>query len=113
VRNAALLQRVAAVDFSVAADECEFIGAMDSQRAEGKSIFGGGYLLADSVAAELRAAELRAAELRAAELTCKQDGIEFGLSVRELGIIKQLNDRALPRTQTAITLSLFKEASHG
>ncbi|GAD20935.1 hypothetical protein [Acidovorax sp. MR-S7] len=113
VRNAALLQRVAAVDFSVGADECEFIDAMDSQRAEGKSVFGGGYLLADGVAAELRAAELRAAELRAAELTRAQDAIEWRLSVRELGIIKQLNDRALPRAQPAITLSLFKEASHG
>ena len=117
VRNAALLQRVAAVEFSVGADECEFIAAMDSQRADGKGIFGGGYLLSDGVAAELRAAELRAAELRAAELraaelACEKDAIYWGLSDRELGIIGQLNGRVCARTQPATTLPLFTEAPH-
>lgn len=101
VRNAALLQRITSVDFSVSAAECEFIGAMDSQRDAGKSVFGGGYLLSDRAAAELKAAEQRAAV----------DTIEWQLSERERAIIERLNTGAAIRA--AQNLLLFGEAANG
>ena len=82
VRNAALLGRVAMVDFSVGADECEFIGCMDTQRDAGKSgIFGGGIIMSDAKAAELKAAELKA----------ESDAIEWQLSKKERQIVDGLN----------------------
>lgn len=102
VRNAALLQRITSVDFSVGASECEFIAAMDSQRGAGKTIFGGGYLLSDRAAAELKAAEQRAAV----------DAIEWGLSERERAIIERLNAGAAMCTAGASSLPLFDEVAH-
>jgi len=120
VRNAALLQRVADVDFSISAAECEFTSAMDAQRDAGKAIFGGGIIMSDAKAAELRAAELRAAELRAAELKAAElkaavETIEWGLSQREREIITRLNDRSAAQfdgVADVFTLSLFEGASH-
>ena len=105
VRNAALLERIAFVDFSVGASESEFIAAIDSQRDAGKSIFGGGYILSDRAAAELKAAELKAAEQRDAD-----DVTEWRLSERERAIIERLNTGAAIRA--AQNLLLFGEASH-
>lgn len=105
VRNAALLARIATVDFSVGASESEFIASMDSQRDAGKSIFGGGYILSDRAAAELKAAELKAAEQRDAD-----DVTEWRLSERERAIIERFNTGAAIRA--AQNLLLFGEASH-
>ena len=110
VRNAALLQRVADVDFSISAAECEFTSAMDAQRDAGKAIFGGGIIMSDAKAAELKAAELKAAELKAAVET-----IEWGMSQREREIITRLNDRSAAQfdgVADVFTLSLFEGASH-
>ena len=110
VRNAALLQRVADVDFSISAAECEFTSAMDAQRDAGKTIFGGGIIMSDAKAAELKAAELKAAELKAAV-----EAIEWGLSQREREIITRLNDRSAAQfdgVADVFTLSLFEGASH-
>ena len=100
VRNAALLQRVADVDFSISAAECEFTGAMDAQREAGKTIFGGGIIMSDAKAAELRAAG---------------EAIEWGLSQREREIITRLNDRSANQFDGAVdvfTLSLFAGPGH-
>ena len=48
--------------FRVRRDQCAFISALDAQRAQGKSIFGGGLLLSEKAAAEKAAAEKAAAE---------------------------------------------------
>lgn len=45
------------VDFRVKASDVSFTRALDSQRAVKKAIYGGGYLLSDVKAAELKAAE--------------------------------------------------------
>ena len=102
VRNAALLERIAFVDFSVGASESEFIAAIDSQRDAGKSIFGGGYILSDRAAAELKAAEQRDAD----------DVTEWRLSERERAIIDRLNARAVIRTSVAQNLLLFGEPTN-
>ena len=47
----------AGVDFRVKASDVAFIRALDSQRAVRKTIYGGGYLLSENKAAELKAAE--------------------------------------------------------
>ena len=58
VCTAAMLGYMANHDtpFSVAFDECRFIRALESQREQGKAIFGGGYLLSEKAAAEKAAA---------------------------------------------------------
>ncbi len=125
VRNAALLQRVSDVDFSISAAECEYAGAMDAQREAGKTIFGGGIIMSDAKAAELQAAERRAAELQAAEwraaelraagLQAAVEAIEWGLSQREREIVTRLNDGSAAQFDGAVdvfTLSLFEGASH-
>ena len=86
VTSSALLKKISSVDFSIPANECEFLSAMDAQMDEGKTVFGDGIIMSDRMAAELRAAELRAAELRAADET-----VEGRLSSRELAIIERLN----------------------
>ena len=45
------------VDYTLRREDCQYINALDSQRAAGKSIFGGGYLLSERAAAERAAAE--------------------------------------------------------
>lgn len=52
----------AGVDFRVKASDVAFTRALDSQRAVRKAIYGGGYLLSEDKAVELKAAELKAAE---------------------------------------------------
>ena len=59
------------------------IGALDAQRPEGKTIFGSGYLLSSSAAAERAAAERAAAERAAAQ--------KWRLSDRELEMVKYLD----------------------
>ena len=106
VRNAALLQRMACVDFSISATECEVISALDAQREAGKVIFGGGIIMSDAKAAELRAAELRAAELRA-----EIEATEWVLSQREREIIARLNEGSAYQSDGAVdvfTLPLFE-----
>ncbi|MBR6706014.1 MAG: hypothetical protein IKI84_04970 [Clostridia bacterium] len=56
-----------ATEYRVKEKECLFIRAMDEQRKEGKSLFGGGFLLSEKAAAEKAAAEKAAAEKAAAE----------------------------------------------
>ena len=46
------------IDYRVRKDECVRLSALDSQKAEGKAMFGGGYLLTKAAAAERAAAEL-------------------------------------------------------
>lgn len=73
VLTAAMLQRLGryGVDYKLKARDCVLISALDSQRAEGKAIFGGGLLLSEKAAAEKAAA------------------VEWPLSDRETAIIKK------------------------
>lgn len=70
----------AGIDFAVRQSSVQHITKLDSQSR--KSIFGGGYLVSDKVAAERLAAERLAAERRQA--------IYWSLSPRELNIISEL-----------------------
>ena len=120
VTSSALLQKISSVDFSIPANECEFLSAMDAQMDEGKSVFGDGIIMSDRMAAELRAAELRAAELRAAELRAAElraavESVEWRLSSRELAIIERLNagqSGDLPRAD-AKQAALFAGVANG
>lgn len=84
ILTAAMLQRYSkyVVRFAVRHSECVFCSALDSQKASGKAIFGGGLLLSERAAAEKAAAEKAAAEKSAA--------IKWPLSERELKIIAEL-----------------------
>lgn len=59
-------------DFRVMPEDCHFVRSLDEQRAKGKSLFGGGFLLSERAAAERAAAEC------------------WTLSEREREIVKQL-----------------------
>ena len=86
VLTAAMLQKYAryGVAMTVRRSDCTAIGALDSQKAKKKSIFGGGLLLSERAAAERAAAERAAAE-RAATHT-------WDLSARELQIIQNFGE---------------------
>ena len=74
VLTAAIMQRYShwGIDMTIKAEDCTFIRALDSQRAAGKALFGGGLLLSNKAAAERAAAE------------------RWTLSPRELEIIERL-----------------------
>lgn len=89
VTTAARMQYYAkhGIDFEVRSSDCIQIGAMDEQKAIGKSIFGSGLLLSTRAAAERAAAERAAAERAAAHV--------FRLSDRELALVAELDKQAV------------------
>ena len=102
VISSARLGRIADVEFMVPRNRASNrIGALDSQKALKKSIFGYGLLISDGCAAELKAAELKAAELKAAELKAAElkaaelkaarESVVWALSDREIDVIKELS----------------------
>ena len=68
-------------------EDCAFVRSLDSQKAAGKALFGGGVLLSERAAAERAAAERAAAERAAAE---RADATRWTLSEREKRIIETL-----------------------
>lgn len=84
--TAALLGKIASVDFKVYPNEIsEKLSRLDSQIEAKKTFFGSGFLISDEKAAELKAAELKAAEIKAAA-----ESVEWALSERELELIRGL-----------------------
>lgn len=75
------------VEFEIMPDSCTPIRSLESQRAAGKAIYGGGLLLSSQAAAEKAAAEKAAAEKAAAE---KADTTKWPLSDAEREIINGL-----------------------
>lgn len=74
------------VDFSVRADECMKISALDAQKEEGSGIYGGGYLLSEAAAEAAASAEIKAR----AKVT---EGKEWTLSEREREIVASLGSK--------------------
>ena len=70
----------AVIEFSVSADESDFIGQLDSQKSQKKGLFGGGLLVSDDKAKESQAEELQA----------KDKMFIWELSDRELAIVERL-----------------------
>jgi len=68
-------------------EEAAFVRALDCQRAEGKTIYGGGFLVSENVAAERAAAERAAAERAAADLAA---AVKWALSQRERELVREL-----------------------
>ena len=91
VITAAIAQRWShyGVEYNLRPQDAAWINALDAQRAEGKTIFGAGYLLSERAAAERAAAERAAA-------------IVWPLSDRERRVIAQLSGQsAQPQPPTA------------
>lgn len=62
VITAARLNKLAVTDLAIPFEQCsDLVRALQSQRAAKKALFGGGFLISDAMAAEVRAAEVRAA----------------------------------------------------
>ena len=91
VLTAAMAQRWCryGVTYELRAEDCLRIPALDAQRAAGTSIFGSGWLLSTSAAAEKAAAEKAAAEKAAAKV--------WQLSETELAMVSYLDTRKEPR----------------
>ena len=85
VVSSAMMQRYAryGIDFKILRGECVQVGALDSQKAAQKSIFGSGLLLSDHVAKKHACVKRAAAERAAATV--------WTLSDREKEIIKNLS----------------------
>lgn len=80
VVTSSVLARIKGEEFKIDKSECHFTRALDDQRKEKKAIFGAGFLVSDSKAAELKATELKVKEMPR----------EWRLSEREKEIIKEL-----------------------
>lgn len=100
VVNAAQLQKIVdrGVDLRIRPEDATFVRAMDAQRAEGKNIYGSGFLLSTRAAAEKAAAEKAAAEKAAAEKAAaekaaaeKAAATRWLLSDREKAIIAEMD----------------------
>ena len=70
------------IEYSITEEDCVPVEALDAQKAEGKAIYGKGFLLSERAAAERAAAERAAAERAAAE--------RWELSDREWAIVKSI-----------------------
>ena len=77
VITAAILSKIADVDFKIYPEDCYFIRQLDSQKEKGAALYGGGFLISEKAAAEKAAAEKAAAE-------------KWQLSEREWEIVKSL-----------------------
>ena len=96
IATAAMLQRYShyGVDFKIHKKDCAPIYALDAQHSTGKTIFGGGLLLCDRLAAEHAAVRRAAAEKAAAE---KAAATKWELSCRERDIVEYLNSHETNR----------------
>ena len=86
--TAATLGRIAAhqTELIIRKKDCQYIADSDSAKAQGRSLFGGGFILSDRAAAERAAAERAAAERKKASL--------LNLSPRERRLIEHLNKQS-------------------
>ena len=86
--TAATLGRLAAhqTELIIRKKDCQYIADSDSAKAQGRSLFGGGFILSDRAAAEMAAAEMAAAEMKKAYL--------LNLSPRERRLIEHLNKQS-------------------
>ena len=98
VISSALLNKVAERDIilDIPARECEYVRALDSQRAVKKTIFGNGFLLSDRLTEErIQAERLAAARLAAEHIDAREravsESVMWELSERENEIIKRLS----------------------
>jgi len=73
------------IEHTILKQDVQWVSSLDSMRAKGKVIFGGGFLLSEKAAAEKAAAEKAAAEKAAAEAAHVWE-----LSDREWEIVRQL-----------------------
>lgn len=82
--TAAQMGKVASIELAIpAAEVSRKLSRLDDQRASGKGLFGGGFLISDRAAAEVKAAEVKA----------KQEAIEWQLSDNERDIVARLSGR--------------------
>ena len=87
VLTAAMVARIAeaGIPYSLSADDVAFVPALDGQKATGKAIYGGGYLLSDKARTAKEKAEAKAEKARQ-----DKDRIVWDLSEREKEIIASL-----------------------
>ncbi len=80
----------AGIEFVAYRDQCRFIPKLRSQIPSKKAIFGGGYLVSDTVAADLAAKQEAAKQEAAKQEAAKQEVVVWPLSEQERLVIEQL-----------------------
>ncbi len=92
VITAAAMQKLSryGAELNIGRDAAFYAGALDAQKAVGKAIFGGGFLLTREAAAERAAAERAAAAQAAAEQASAK---VWELSERERGLLDEMAKR--------------------
>ena len=104
--TAAQMGKVASVQLSIPREQVSGkLNRLDCQQAKGKTFFGGGYLLSDGAAAEVKAAgiravQIKAAEIKAAEIKAAEIAVVWELSADERVIIEGLNSGNGGQTQS-------------
>ena len=81
------------ITFRIRKNEMQWHRALDAQRQHKKGIFGGGYLVSDRVAEEMK--RVAEEEKRVAEEEKKARTVVFPLSEREREIVERLNGKVL------------------
>jgi hypothetical protein len=90
--TAATIQKLAhhSTELKIKKVSCEYISDSDVAKQNGRSLFGGGFILSERAAAERAAAERAAAERAAAE---RAAATKLNLSGRERNIVDKLNKK--------------------
>ena len=98
VITAAMVQRWCkyGVDYRLEVSDSLPISALDAQKARGITIFGEGYILSSSAAAEKAAAEKAAAEKAAAEKAAAE---KWQLSDKELEIVRYIDSKKCSKSR--------------
>ena len=96
VVTSAMVQRYSkyGIEYRLERDAAVFISALDMQKEQGKTVFGGGFLTGERAAAERAAAERAAAERAAAERAAAERAAatRWVLSDREKEIVRKLGE---------------------
>ena len=92
ILTAATIQRLAhhGEELKINRRSCRYINDSDTAKAQGRSLFGGGYILSDKAAADKAAAERAAAE--------RASATRLSISTRERRIIDKLNEQEHEQT---------------
>ena len=84
---------LAGIRLQVPSDQCRFVRALDNQREMGKALYGGGFLVSESVAEEKAEAEREARRIsaeRAVGRLTENGSVRIELSDREREIVRSL-----------------------
>lgn len=88
----ARIGKISDAEFRLHRKDCHFVRTLDSQKQTKKKIFGDGFLISKTKAAEVKVAEAKVAEAKAAENQLTESSHKWELSAREQKIVYKLGE---------------------